>query len=117
MEVSHGTYLRLFGAVNIRLSEHMAVRNPPQGATGCTVLVMNFYQQDSRIKGKCFNRPWTRDEFPPERLDCVSPSPLGIVGSWEVRMLVLTHWSTHLFILLLGGPGAGVPEPRPSLLC
>lgn len=32
VEVAHGTYLRLFGAVNIRLSEHRTVRNPPQGA-------------------------------------------------------------------------------------
>lgn len=29
---AHGSYLRLFGAVNFRLSEHMAVRNPPRGA-------------------------------------------------------------------------------------
>lgn len=32
-------------------------------------------------------------------------------------MLVFTHWSTHLFILLLGGPKTGVPELRPSFLC
>lgn len=59
----------------------------------------------------------TGDKCPPERLDCVSLSPLGIMRSWKVRMLVFTHWSTHLFILLLGGPKTGVPELRPSFLC
>ena len=81
------------------------------------MLVMNLYQQDLGSKGGALTGQDTGDEFPPERLGCVSLSPFGIMGSWEIRMLVLTHWSCHLFILLLGGPEAGVPVPRCSLQC
>lgn len=37
VEVARGTYLRLFGAVNIRLSEHRTVRNRTLGSNGSTL--------------------------------------------------------------------------------
>lgn len=67
-----------------------------------------FLPAELRDKGKCINSLWTEYEFPPERLDCVSLSLLGIMGSWEVRLFVLAHWSCHPSILLLGGCEAGV---------